>query len=190
MGGVLHATPDTKQGDKVYFERRIEHRSDRIGEQMSRSPMANPPEVGTQGKIAASRRKSVTAEGLAHKHPVPNACRIGNLVFSGAIHGVNPTTHELPAGMADQSANVFANMRAIIEAAGGSAEDIIKVEIYLRDSGDRNAVNEEWLRMFPDPQSRPARHVRPLPPDSPSLVQSEFIAVLEDASDPGTKPWS
>lgn len=102
------------------------------------------------------------------------------MVFSGAIHGVNSITHELPTEMGDQSANVFANMLAIIEAAGGSVEDIIKVEIYLRDSSDRNAVNEEWLRMFPDPESRPARHVRPLPPDSPSLVQCEFIAVVEE----------
>ena len=124
-------------------------------------------------------RKSISVKGLSHRHPVPNACRIGNMVFSGAVHGVSPITHELPSGMADQSANVFANMLAIIEAAGGSVEDIIKVEIYLRDSSDRNAVNEEWLRMFPDPRSRPARHVRPLPPDSPSLVQSEFIAVVE-----------
>jgi len=41
-------------------------------------------------------------------------------------------------------------------------------------------VNEEWLRMFPDPESRPARHVRSLPLDSPSLVQCEFVAVIED----------
>ncbi|MFB9980755.1 RidA family protein [Mesorhizobium kowhaii] len=131
-------------------------------------------------------RKSISVKGLSHRHPVPNACRIGNMVFSGAVHGVSPTTHELSVEMADQSANVFANMRAIIEATGGRVEDIIKVEIYLRDSGDRNAVNEEWLRMFPDPESRPARHVRPLPPDSPSLVQCEFIAVIEELLDLST----
>lgn len=124
-------------------------------------------------------RKSILVEGLSHRHPVPNACRIGNMVFSGAVHGMSPITHQLPAGMADQSAYVFTNMRAVIEAAGGNVGDIIKVEIYLRDSSDRNAVNEEWLRMFPDPESRPARHVRPLPPDSPSLVQCEFIAVID-----------
>nr|WIE93932.1 RidA family protein [Mesorhizobium sp. WSM4875] len=124
-------------------------------------------------------RKSISVKGLSHRHPVPNACRIGNMVFSGAIHGVSPTTQELPAGMAAQSANVFANMRAVIEAAGGSAEDIIKVDIYLRDSSDRGPVNEEWLRMFPDSKSRPARHVRPLTPDSASLVQCEFVAVIE-----------
>ena len=126
-------------------------------------------------------RSSISVKGLSHRHPVPNACRIGNMVFSGAIHGVNSITHELPTEIADQSANVFANMLAIVEAAGGSARDVIKVEIYLRDSHDRDAVNTEWVRMFPDPESRPARHVRPLPPDSPSLVQCEFIAVIGEA---------
>ncbi|AZO51505.1 MAG: RidA family protein [Mesorhizobium sp.] len=127
-------------------------------------------------------RKSISVKGLSHRHPVPNACRIGSMVFSGAVHAVNPITHDLPSEMADQSANLFANMRAIIEAAGGSVENIVKVDIYLRDSGDRNAVNEEWLRMFPNPESRPARHVQPLPPDSPFLVQSEFIAVIKETS--------
>ena len=108
-------------------------------------------------------RTSISVKGLSHRHPVPNACRIGNMVFSGAIHGVNSSTHELPTEIADQSANVFANMLAIVEAAGGSAQDVIKVEIYLRDSHDRDAINTEWLRMFPDPESRPARHVRPRP---------------------------
>jgi len=59
------------------------------------------------------------------------------MVFSGAIHGVDWSTHELPTEIADQSANVFANMLAIVEAAGGSTGGVIKVEIYLRDSSDR-----------------------------------------------------
>ncbi|TGS57758.1 RidA family protein [Mesorhizobium sp. M1D.F.Ca.ET.183.01.1.1] len=115
---------------------------------------------------------------MNHRHPIPNACRIGSMVFSGAIHAASPTTRAVPDELAGQAANVFANMRAIIEAAGGSVEDIIKVDVYLRDSTDRTAVNEEWLRMFPDPDSRPARHVRPLTADGPSLVQCEFVAVV------------
>ncbi|TIU54361.1 MAG: RidA family protein, partial [Mesorhizobium sp.] len=57
-------------------------------------------------------RKSISVKGLSHRHPVPNACRIGSMVFSGAVHAVNPITHDLPSEMADQSANLFANMRA------------------------------------------------------------------------------
>jgi 2-iminobutanoate/2-iminopropanoate deaminase len=128
-----------------------------------------------------SRRKSVTVEGLAHKHPVPNACRIGNLIISGAIHGVDPATHAMSVDLTAQCANVFANMKAIVEAVGGSTENIIKVTVYLRDRDNRGPLNAEWLRMFPDPATRPARHSQPLLVDGPSLIQCDFMAVIGEA---------
>ena len=128
-----------------------------------------------------SRRKSVTVEGLTHKHPVPNACRIGKLIVSGAIHGVDPATHSMPVELTAQCANVFANMKAIVEAAGGSTEDIIKMTVYLRDRNNRGSLNAEWLRMFPDEATRPARHSQPLLGDGPSLIQCDFMAVIGEA---------
>ncbi|WFU04837.1 RidA family protein (plasmid) [Rhizobium sp. CB3171] len=144
---------------------------------MSQSPMTNPTDV-VQGSSATSHRKSVTVERLAHKFPVPNACRIGNLVVSGAIHGVDPETHVMPEDLTSQCAHVFANMKTIVEAAGGSTEDIIKMTVYLRDRNNRGPLNEEWVRMFPDPETRPARHSQPLSVEGPSLVQCDFMAVI------------
>jgi enamine deaminase RidA (YjgF/YER057c/UK114 family) len=128
-----------------------------------------------------SRRTSVTVAEIAHKHPVPNACRIGNLIISGAVHGVDPGTHALPEDLAAQCANVFANVKAIVEAAGASTEDIIKMTVYLRDRDNREPLNAEWVRMFPDPASRPARHSQPLLVDGPSLVQCDFMAVIGES---------
>ena len=128
-----------------------------------------------------SRRRSVIVKELAHKHPVPNACRIGNLLVSGAIHGVDLATHALPEDLTAQCVNVFANMKAIVEAAGGTTENIIKVTVYLRDRDNREPVNAEWVRMFPDPASRPARHSQPLLVDGPSLVQCDFMALVGEA---------
>jgi enamine deaminase RidA (YjgF/YER057c/UK114 family) len=42
-------------------------------------------------------------------------------------------------------------VKAIIEAAGGNTEGIIKMTVYLRDRDNREPVNAEWVRMFPDP---------------------------------------
>jgi enamine deaminase RidA (YjgF/YER057c/UK114 family) len=137
--------------------------------------------MGAQGITAANRRQSVTVDGLAHKYPVPNACRIGNLVVSGAIHGVDPATQLMPEDLTSQCAHVFANMRAIVEAAGGSTEDIIKMTVYLRDRDNRGPVNAEWVRMFPDAENRPARHSQPLLVEGPSLVQCDFMAVIGSA---------
>jgi 2-iminobutanoate/2-iminopropanoate deaminase len=43
----------------------------------------------------------------------------------------------------------------------------------------RAALNDEWVKMFPNPESRPARHTQHLPADARALVQADFIAVLK-----------
>ena len=66
----------------------------------------------TQSTMADSverraRRTSITVEGLAHKFPVPNACRIGNLVVSSAIHGVDPVTRTMPEDWEERARAAF-----------------------------------------------------------------------------------
>jgi len=73
---------------------------------------------------------------------------------------------------------MFASIECIVRAAGGTPEDIIKVTIWMKDRTLRQAVNTEWLRMFPDPQSRPARHTMNAPLDGEKLIECSFIAVL------------
>jgi len=125
-------------------------------------------------------RKSVTVSEIAHKFPVPNACRIANIVVSGAIQPIDPATHVIPDDLAAQCANMFANVKSVVEAAGGTTDDIIKVNVFIRDRNNREPLNAEWLRMFPDPQSRPARHAQPLQVEGPALVQCDFMAVIEE----------
>ncbi|MGR9167328.1 RidA family protein (plasmid) [Rhizobium leguminosarum] len=147
---------------------------------MTRTKVADAADLAVQRDPIEGRRKSVTVDGLAHKYPVPNACRIGNLIVSGAIHGVDPATHIMPDDLTSQCAHVFANMKAIVEAAGGSIGDIIKMTVYLRDRDNRGPLNAEWVQMFPDPETRPARHSQPLLVGGPALVQCDFMAVVED----------
>jgi 2-iminobutanoate/2-iminopropanoate deaminase len=124
-------------------------------------------------------RKSVNFPGFSHQNPIPNASRVGNIVMSSVIGGSNPGTRDLPPTLEAQVANVFGYIRAAIEAAGGTPENIVKVDFLVRDPAtQREALNAEWVKMFPDPNSRPARHTQPLPPDSRALVQASFVAVL------------
>jgi len=125
-----------------------------------------------------TRRRSIVVPHIAHRFPVPNASRIDNLVVSGSIQGVDPATGMLPEVLAAQCDHMLANMKAVIEAAGGTADDIIKVNVFMRDRSQREPLNQAWERMFPDPASRPARHAQPLTIDGPALVQCDFIAVL------------
>ncbi|MGH7096038.1 MAG: RidA family protein [Stellaceae bacterium] len=124
-------------------------------------------------------RRSVNFSGFSHQNPIPNASRVGNIVMSSVIGGSNPGTRELPPTLAAQAANVFHYIRAAVEAAGGSSEHIVKIDFFVKDPAtQREALNAEWVKMFPDPNSRPARHTQPLPPDSRALVQASFVAVL------------
>lgn len=126
-----------------------------------------------------AQRQSINGPAPRHENPIPNASRVGNIVMSSVIGGANPGTRTLPPTLDEQVANVFAAIRSDVQAAGGSVEDIIKITFWVKDPAtQRAALNEHWVRMFPDPDARPARHTLPLPPDSRALVQADFTAVL------------
>jgi 2-iminobutanoate/2-iminopropanoate deaminase len=122
-------------------------------------------------------RKSVNFAGIQHGNPIPAASQIGSLLMSGVISGV-PDAAKPPSG-SEQCRIMFENIRLLLEAAGGTTDNIIKVTVWLKEMVLRDRLNEEWIAMFPDPQSRPARHVLEEPSmQSPRLVICEVVAVL------------
>ena len=124
-------------------------------------------------------RRSVNFPGFSHQNPIPNASRVGNILMSSVIGGSNPGTRDMPPTLEAQVANVFGYIRACVEAAGGGPEHIVKIDFQVKDpTSQREALNAEWVKMFPDPNSRPARHTQPLPSESRALVQASFVAVL------------
>jgi enamine deaminase RidA (YjgF/YER057c/UK114 family) len=126
-----------------------------------------------------AKRRSINVPAARHENPIPNASRVGNIVMSSVIGGSNPGTRELPPTLEQQVSNVFVALRGDVEAAGGTVDDIVKVTFWVKDpASQRAALNAEWVKMFPDPDSRPARHTLALPPDSRALVQADFTAVL------------
>jgi len=125
-----------------------------------------------------AKRESIEIEELPlHAQPFPVATRKGDYIFSSAISGMDRATGKVPDDAASQIGNAFANMRSIVEAAGGTADDICKVTCFLEDREMRPLVNEEWVRMFPDEASRPVRHTIGGPLPGNYVVQLEFIAV-------------
>jgi len=123
-------------------------------------------------------RRSIYVEGFGHKNPIPAACRIGAMVYSGSIQGSDPATGQYGATLEEQSRLMFEQVRRIVDAAGGGVGDIIKMTVWMKDRTRRAALNGPWLEMFPDPQSRPARHTMNADLDGGKLVECEFVAVL------------
>jgi enamine deaminase RidA (YjgF/YER057c/UK114 family) len=123
-------------------------------------------------------RKSINITGFRHQNPIPNATRIGNLLMSGIVLGFDPGTRNLPADLDGQLTNVFAHVKEIVETAGGSTDDIIKITVWLKDPSNRELLNKHWTRMFPDENARPSRHTQALTGDTKALVQCDIVAVF------------
>ncbi|MGH3281581.1 MAG: RidA family protein [Trebonia sp.] len=124
-------------------------------------------------------RRSIEVPGLGHgQTPIPLASVVGNLLVSGGIGPADPATGTSPDDADGQVAQAFANVRLLVEAAGGTVEDIAKVTVFVADKSIRPVLDKYWTEMFPDRASRPARHV--LSADQPGnrLLQLEIMAVL------------
>ena len=108
-------------------------------------------------------------------------CIIGPFMMSSGIFGMEPETRNTPPDVESQCKLMFDNVRRVMERAGGSVEDIIKMVVWAKDKSFKEAVNKEWLKMFPDEHSRPARHTMLYQGFSGNaVVQCEIVAVLPD----------
>lgn len=124
------------------------------------------------------QRRSIYLDSFAHKNPIPAASRIGPFLFSGALTGRDPSTGEMPELLGEQCTNVFSLIRGLMEAEGGSTDHIGKITFHLADYRDRAALNQQWLSMFPDPATMPARQVLSASLDGGALIHANLVAVF------------
>ncbi|MEA3181164.1 MAG: 2-iminobutanoate/2-iminopropanoate deaminase [Gammaproteobacteria bacterium] len=125
-------------------------------------------------------RRSIHVEGLGHGDlPIPAAARVGPLVATGGVRGVDRMTGKMPTDLAEQVRLMFENLLVILQAAGATRDGILKLTIWIRNNDARAAINREWLAMFPDEHSRPARHIMLYELGGGMLVQCEALAVAE-----------
>lgn len=125
-----------------------------------------------------NRRQSIYIPGFRHKNPIPNAAMIDNVLMSGVINGVDPATGSVAHGMESQCLFMFAHVRAIVDAAGGSTDDILKMTVWMRDRSNREPLNREWLQMFPNEANRPARHSFQVDLEGGIEIQCDVTAII------------
>jgi len=112
--------------------------------------------------------------------PYSQAVRAGNTVYlSGQIPLVPETMEIISEDIVEQTAQVFKNLQAVCEAAGGSLKDVVKFNIFMTDLGNFATVNEVMTQFVSQPfPARAAIGVRALPKGV--QVEIEGIMVLED----------
>lgn len=105
------------------------------------------------------------------------AVRVENTVYLSGQIPLNPATMEMVEGFEQQTVQVFENLKAVAEAAGGSLSDIVKLNIFLTDLGNFTALNEVMGRYFNAPYpARAAVGVASLPRNS--CVEMDAVMYL------------
>jgi reactive intermediate/imine deaminase len=102
-----------------------------------------------------TKQRIQTARAPAAIGPYSQAIRAGDTVYLSGQIGLDPVGGLLAEGIEAQTERVFANLRAVAEAAGGGVDDIVRVTVYLTDLAEFARVNEAMMRHFREPY--PAR---------------------------------
>ncbi|OQC10121.1 MAG: Enamine/imine deaminase [Candidatus Cloacimonetes bacterium ADurb.Bin088] len=101
----------------------------------------------------------------------------GVLYISGQL-GIDPVSGNMAEGFEEQANRVFANLKAILEAAGMSFRNVVKASVFLLDMNNFAALNEIYARNFSSPfPAREAVQVARLPKDGE--VEISLIAMRE-----------
>lgn len=122
-----------------------------------------------------SSRSVYNLPGLAVAGTVaPDLVKTGNLFFTSGVRGVNRATGELPEDPARQFLNAWQNLRALVDGAGLSTDNIGLVTNFIDSQESRAHINPGWLELFPDQDNRPARKTTSFP--LPAGVAAELQA--------------
>lgn len=97
-----------------------------------------------------------TDRAPSHTGPVPQAVEAGGWVHVAALFGADPDGHAIPDDARAEAEQLFANLAAILDAAGAGLRDVVRVGIVMRHlQRDRPVFNAVWAERFGD--HRPSR---------------------------------
>lgn len=124
------------------------------------------------------------AESISTSHapkaigPYSQGIAADHFLFVSGQLPINPENGEMIGDdITARAEQVFKNLAAIVQAAGGSMADIVKVTLFLTDMGDFQRVNEVYSRVFQAPYpARSAVQVAALPLGS--TIEAEAIAFI------------
>lgn len=109
--------------------------------------------------------------------PYSQAVKCGNMLFTSGQIAINPETSAVEAtDIIGQTEQVCKNLSAVLEAAGGSLDKVVKTTCFLADMGDFAAFNEVYGKYFSSKPARSCVAVKTLPKNV--LVEVEAIAEL------------
>jgi 2-iminobutanoate/2-iminopropanoate deaminase len=111
--------------------------------------------------------------------PYSQGVRVGNLVFTAGQVAIDPAVGKLVGEDAPAQADqALRNLKAVLEAAGSSLDNVVKTTVFLKSMDDYKGVNEVYARYFTqNPPARSAVEVAGLPLGA--LVEIEAIGIVD-----------
>lgn len=119
-----------------------------------------------------------TEQAPAAIGPYSQAIRVGNFLYTSGQIPLKPTGELVTGDIAEQTHQVFSNLRAILQAAGTDLNRVVKTTVFLADMNDFSKMNEVYATYFSE--HRPARscvEVSRLPKDV--KIEIELIATID-----------
>jgi 2-iminobutanoate/2-iminopropanoate deaminase len=101
------------------------------------------------------KKEIVTLASAAANPNLSPATKFGNLVFVAGQTGRHPKTGEVGKDIREQTRNILERIKAILETAGTSLDNVLTATTYLTKREDLAAYNEEYAKYFP--ANKPAR---------------------------------
>ncbi len=147
---------------------------------MTQASSSQEPQRGYTGSYGVGLEREVifTEEAPAPVGPYSQAIRVDSSVFVAGQVGMDPATGELAAGIGAQTRQALQNLAAVLEASGGSLDNVVKTTVFLADLDHFAQMNEVYAEFFTDnPPARSAVQVARLPLDA--LIEIEAIGVVE-----------
>jgi 2-iminobutanoate/2-iminopropanoate deaminase len=129
--------------------------------------------MAAMSKQIVSTRRAPAAVG-----PYSQAVRVGEWLYLSGQIGLDPATGQMvPGDVVAQAHRVLQNLQAVVEAAGGSLADVVKVTVYLDNMDNFARVNEVYATYFPDqPPARACVQAARLPRNA--AVEMDAVARL------------
>ena len=102
-------------------------------------------------------KEIVYTESAPEPGPYSQAVKYGNLVFVSGQTSEDPVTNQpVHDSVAQQTARILDNIKAILASAGSGLEKVLRVDAYLSSMAIKDEFNEVYLTYFPE--NRPARN--------------------------------
>lgn len=116
-------------------------------------------------------RQIITTSDAPSSPLFSQGVKAGSLVFVSGTTGVDPTTGSMAgATIQEQTRQALTNCRAVLRAGGADLDDVVEVGVLLADPDDFAAMNEEYVRWFPE--DPPTRYAAKLGAVVPGLLVS------------------